>query len=404
MVRFYTLIFATLASVYALSPEASSKLKSELAAGNIIPKILKEFEPKIELRVQFDNLVLENGMEITSTQASNAPIVSFERLSDDKEYTVIMFDANTRLYHWIVTNIHEVEKEGTSASVQVPYKETIPSHNYVFAVFEQAEKDQFLTVSDYFDMSELADTNRLQLASAMYMKQKENVELKKRAKEENTQFGRLIDSFTNNLRGILKEYGIEIGVQSVSNYDYEQGRAFASSFEAVRSVLAERQRLNSNIAFSPLYDQGVEFASSFKAVKSVLNEKQKNNNDQHLATAPIHAAGLFPNSGAQINNQFVDQDEFESIRSIEGAINKIARTFQNHASSTHAYPAQTAVPSIRAKLPQNNKNVDPWFIDDILDVVEGILSLHKKINDRLNGNRQPQVSEEQDAAAINEIA
>lgn len=253
-------------------------------------------------------------------------------------------------------------------------------------------------------MSELADTNRLQLASAMYMKQKENVELKKRAKEENTQFGRLVDSFTNNLRGILKEYGIEIGVQSVSNYDYEQGRAFASSFEAVRSVLAERQRLNSNIAFSPLYDQGVEFVSSFKAVKSVLNEKQKNNNDQHLATAPIHAAGLFPNSGAQINNQFVDQDEFESIRSIEGAINKIARTFQNHASSTHAYPAQTAVPSIRAKLPQNNKNVDPWFIDDILDVVEGILSLHKKINDRLNGNRQPQVSEEQDAAAINEIA
>jgi hypothetical protein len=38
MVCFYTLIFATLASVYALSPEASSKLKSELAAGNIIPK------------------------------------------------------------------------------------------------------------------------------------------------------------------------------------------------------------------------------------------------------------------------------------------------------------------------------------------------------------------------------
>ncbi|KAG0960593.1 hypothetical protein G6F31_010499 [Rhizopus arrhizus] len=384
MVCFYTLIFATLASVYALSPEASSKLKSELAAGNIIPKILKEFEPKLELRVQYDNLVIENGMEITSTQASNAPIVSFERLSDDKEYTVVM--------------------EGTSASVQVPYKETIPSHNYVFAVFEQAEKDQFLTVSDYFDMSELADSNRLQLASAMYMKQRENVELTKRAKGENTEIGKLIDSFTNNLRGILKEYGLEIGVQSVSNYDYEQGRAFASSFEAVRSVLAERQRINSNIAFSPLYDQGVEFVSSFQAVKSVLNEKQKINNGHQLATAPIHAAGVYPKSGAQINNQFLDQDEIESIKSIEGVINKIARTFQNHASSTRAYPAQTAVPSIRAKLPQNNKNVDPWFIDEIVDVVDGILSLHKKITNRLNGNRQTQLSEEQDAAAFSGIA
>lgn len=38
MVRFHTLIFATLASVYALSPEAASKLKSELATGNIIPQ------------------------------------------------------------------------------------------------------------------------------------------------------------------------------------------------------------------------------------------------------------------------------------------------------------------------------------------------------------------------------
>lgn len=35
-------------------------------------------------------MVLTNGMEITSTQANQAPMVSFESLSSDKDYTVAM--------------------------------------------------------------------------------------------------------------------------------------------------------------------------------------------------------------------------------------------------------------------------------------------------------------------------
>ncbi|KAG1457139.1 hypothetical protein G6F56_006675 [Rhizopus delemar] len=381
MVRFHTLIFATLASVYALSPEAASKLKSELATGNIIPQIFDDFEPKVELKVQYDNMVLTNGMEITSTQANQAPMVSFESLSSDKDYTVAMFDANTRLYHWVVTNIHGVENDGTSASVQIPYKETIPNHRYVFAVFEQTEKDQFLSLSDHFDLKEL-DTNRLQLASALYMNQKDTAGLKKRA-EEAPNFRNLANNLADNLRGVLKEYGVELGRQSVNNEEYEQGRSFASSFQAIRSILDERRNINANvnIASASLLDQGMAFASSFQAIKSVLDDRQKVHN---VPSASIHAMAV-PTSGYQVNGPLIKGSDLESIKSIQSVIDRVARGFQNRASASAA-ALQTPAPSYGPSSTQN-KSMDNSIIDDLLSVMESILDLHKKVSDQVNKNR-----------------
>ncbi|KAI9271352.1 hypothetical protein BY458DRAFT_571945 [Sporodiniella umbellata] len=383
MVRFHALIFATLASVYALSPEAAIKLKTELAAGNIVPHVFGQFEPKMELKVQYDDLVLTNGMEITSVQANKAPMVSFERLSADKEYTVAMFDANTRLYHWVVTNIHE--NDGTSANIQIPYKETIPNHRYIFAVFEQTEKDQFMALSDHFDIKELT-SNRLQLASALYMQQRDGIDLKKRA-EESPEFRKIANGLADNLRGVLKEYGVELGRQIGKNEDYDQGRSFASSFEAIRSILEERRLTDTDgkIASASLVDQGAAFASSFEAIRSVLDDKQK----VHNIPSPSVQAMAVPTSGYQGTNQLISDSDLESIKSIQSVIDRVARGFQGHASAP-ASPLQTPAPSYgtRSSLTPQNNGPDTKLIDDVLNVMDSILDLQKKVSNQIEQNRQ----------------
>ncbi|ORE10241.1 PEBP-like protein [Rhizopus microsporus var. microsporus] len=339
MVRFYTLIFAAFATVNALAPEVASRIKTELADGKITSKVFPEFEPKVDLQVFYQGKPIQNGMELAAEEVSQSPQVSFELMDDNKQYTVVLFDAQTRVYHWIVTNIHGNEAGQTEARTQVHYTPPIPSHRYVFALFEQSEKDQFMVVNDYFDINQLTNQNRLELLGAVYMKQMSSRKARSREVQKSAPAPEL-DTFLNNLmenvQGFLKDMGVEVRTHSS--------------------------------AIAPSASHSIQEASA----SHVRNA---------LPTFLAHPESLY--------SAFLENDQ-NPIHMVEHALSKVLH-YHDLSSSMPVLLATPTPSSLEAPAPTNkpnaifsksDQNVDPWYLDGLLSIVGNIMDLHKKAEDQ----------------------
>ncbi|KAI8988971.1 phosphatidylethanolamine-binding protein [Pilobolus umbonatus] len=193
MVKFTTFIMMAVAMVIgvkAIEPEISAAIKSELVQGGVVPDVFGEFEPLTYMKVTYDDVLVENGMELLPEQTTVAPHIWFKAPTPDTQYTVIMIDLDTQVplvRHWIATNI-DGDKAGSSLRDQdrlhqfVPYKGPTPpddgkKHRYAFALYEQAEKNQTMTPwtdtpekhRAFFNLEEFVADNKLSIVTATYL-------------------------------------------------------------------------------------------------------------------------------------------------------------------------------------------------------------------------------------------
>lgn len=64
---------------------------SSLEQAGVIPDVLPSFQPKLQLRVSYDNIHVRGGDQLLPVQAVHVPLVSFEGADAGKMYTLIMY-------------------------------------------------------------------------------------------------------------------------------------------------------------------------------------------------------------------------------------------------------------------------------------------------------------------------
>ncbi|KAG0750327.1 hypothetical protein G6F62_000182 [Rhizopus arrhizus] len=328
-----------------------------LAIADTELETFRSFKSRTGIRVQYKDTTLENGMVLSEEQSSQMPLVSFELASPDKDYTLIMFDIDTGLTHWVVTDIHGIENGGTSARTQIPYKQTVPNHRYLFTIFEQPQKDQSVIVDRYFDIKQFLEQNHLQLTSALYMKQEKKRSREKRV-DEISEVGHFVSGLASNVMGFLKAFGIEPGRKSESFNFIDQGKAaFESSFNSMKSAHDNKQIHDINPVSNLFYTKKL------------------------ISTASVPT------------NSHQSAKEDNPAKAVESVISKVFRDIQNNASaqaqSTAVASAQVPTPSTR-KNPnesiESDKNTNPWFFGGLQNVMDNVSDFRKKIADKLKEN------------------
>ncbi|RCH87619.1 hypothetical protein CU098_006466 [Rhizopus stolonifer] len=444
MARISTLLLIALSTVYALSPESANRLKSELTAANIIPQ---EFEPKAELKIQYEDVTIENGMEISTKQSKQTPLVSFELTSPEKDYTLVMFDADTQLYHWVVKDIHGVENDGTSSRTQIPYKQTVPNHRYIFAVFEQSEKDQPMTLGNYFDLTQLVEKNNLELTSALYMKQKQKHRQKR--EEQVSEPSDFFGDLAGNMMGLLKQFGVDFATKSVSENVIDHGKAFASSFNSMKSTdernipqaaptliehSSAKKKNPAEVVENAINKAFREFQSQVSvnqaptptaqaspkkdvdpimAVESMINkaflDMQSQVSVNHVAAPTQSVRSQVPKRNPaeavenMINKAIRDIQSQVSInqapaptpsvkdegpvKAMENMINQVFKDLQNHVSVSQISPKATQIKPAHADpstfSKADKKSADPWFFDGLHNMIGSITDFRKMLSDKL---------------------
>ncbi|KAG1452541.1 hypothetical protein G6F56_007791 [Rhizopus delemar] len=419
MARISTLLLIALSTVYALSPESANRLKSELTAANIIPQVFKEFEPKAELKIQYEDVTIENGMEISTKQSKQTPLVSFELTSPEKDYTLVM----------------------------IPYKQTVPNHRYIFAVFEQSEKDQPMTLGNYFDLTQLVEKNNLELTSALYMKQKQKHRQKR--EEQVSEPSDFFGDLAGNMMGLLKQFGVDFATKSVSENVIDHGKAFASSFNSMKSTdernipqaaptliehSSAKKKNPAEVVENAINKAFREFQSQVSvnqaptptaqaspkkdvdpimAVESMINkaflDMQSQVSVNHVAAPTQSVRSQVPKRNPaeavenMINKAIRDIQSQVSInqapaptpsvkdegpvKAMENMINQVFKDLQNHVSVSQISPKATQIkpahadPSTFSKA--DKKSADPWFFDGLHNMIGSITDFRKMLSDKL---------------------
>nr|XP_014092006.1 protein D2-like [Bactrocera oleae]XP_036234268.1 protein D2-like [Bactrocera oleae] len=119
----------------------------------VVPDVIP-VAPKQFLKVNYKNVLAENGKELTPTQVAAQPSIEWNAESD-AFYTIIMTDPDApsrsnpkfrEFNHWLVTNIHGMDI--SSGDVLTAYVGSGPPegtglHRYVFLVYKQPAEIRF---------------------------------------------------------------------------------------------------------------------------------------------------------------------------------------------------------------------------------------------------------------------
>ncbi|KAI8144242.1 phosphatidylethanolamine-binding protein [Fennellomyces sp. T-0311] len=174
----------------ALDPYIADPIKSSLRTANIIPGLLPDFEVESFLKITYGDRVIMPGEEMMPHELVDPPHIWFPAPNVEAQYTIVLFDADAHVplvRHWIVANV-EGGKPGSDIRDPLPQNNYTPyhgptpplnsgKHRYVFALYEQSEKNQVTvpvledTVHHraYFDIEQFAKDNKLKLVGATYM-------------------------------------------------------------------------------------------------------------------------------------------------------------------------------------------------------------------------------------------
>eukprot|EP01084_Bolivina_argentea_P082031 148542_1 len=111
----------------------------------IIPDIISQ-EPINALEVTFEDNIVTLAKQMTPTETSMTPLVSFPA-ENDKYYTLLCIDVDVLLkyqLHWMIVNIpgNNINKGLTLARYGGPQPKGSANHRYVFLVYEQLNGEQ----------------------------------------------------------------------------------------------------------------------------------------------------------------------------------------------------------------------------------------------------------------------
>ncbi|KAI9250748.1 hypothetical protein BY458DRAFT_590179 [Sporodiniella umbellata] len=369
MVRLSILFLSFLTSTYALSLEKAKNLKLDLQSKNIISQIFKEFDLKPSLKILYEDKIIENGMTVSVEQSSQTPLVSFELGPPEKKYTLMMFDADTRLYHWVVRDIHGIENNETSSQTEIPFEPTIPSHRYVFALLEQPQNTKPMKLSRYFDWMQIAENN-LELNSAIYINYhkkytKRDIEISEPIN------GSLLGQLSGNLMGVLEQFGVHVATRNNNEDIIDHSRAFASSFNSIKSV-----NENDNSRFLPVPTPGFQFEDS--------NLNRNKNNPAEIVENVISRAFLEFQSQMSANHlptptlQLRKKGKPDPMIAVESMFNRAILNMERRTSIDKVYGAADGQQTMLTK--KDPTKVMEKMIDNAFRDIQSQVSLDQLLS------------------------